>query len=277
MEITVTLVKELRNKTSAGMMDCKKALMETSGDMEQAVDVLRTKGLAAISKRSAKAAKEGLMRIKISADAKKAAMLEINCETDFVANNDKFKIFADKALDIVFGKSKEVIGQKEVTDLIGEVGASFGENIKIGRVEVLSTEGSFVSYIHLDNKLGVIVELSAKILSPEIERVGKDITLQVAASNPACVSAQDASKDIKDILDRERKIYKEQVKDKPANIIDKIVEGKVAKFLKQICLLDQPFVKDPEVSVKKYLQEKSKALGEEISVKSFVRIRIGEE
>lgn len=277
MEITVTLVKELRNKTSAGMMDCKKALMETSGDMEQAVDVLRTKGLAAISKRSAKVAKEGLMRIKISADAKKAAMLEINCETDFVANNDKFKIFADKALDIVFGKSKEVIGQKEVTDLIGEVGASFGENIKIGRVEVLSTEGSFVSYIHLDNKLGVIVELSAKILSPEIERVGKDITLQVAASNPACVSAQDASKDIKDILDRERKIYKEQVKDKPANIIDKIVEGKVAKFLKQICLLDQPFVKDPEVSVKKYLQEKSKALGEEISVKSFVRIRIGEE
>ena len=245
--------------------------------MEQAVDVLRTKGLAAISKRSAKVAKEGLMRIKISADAKKAAMLEINCETDFVANNDKFKIFADKALDIVFGKSKEVIGQKEVTDLIGEVGASFGENIKIGRVEVLSTEGSFVSYIHLDNKLGVIVELSAKILSPEIERVGKDITLQVAASNPACVSAQDASKDIKDILDRERKIYKEQVKDKPANIIDKIVEGKVAKFLKQICLLDQPFVKDPEVSVKKYLQEKSKALGEEISVKSFVRIRIGEE
>lgn len=277
MEITVTLVKELRNKTSAGMMDCKKALMETSGDMEQAVDVLRTKGLAAISKRSAKAAKEGLMRIKISADGKKAAMVEINCETDFVANNDKFKIFADKALDIVFGKSKEVIGQKEVTDLIGEVGASFGENIKIGRAEVLSTEGSFVSYIHLDNKLGVIVELSAKILSPEIERVGKDITLQVAASNPACVSAQDASKDIKDILDRERKIYKEQVKDKPANIIDKIVEGKVAKFLKQICLLDQPFVKDPEVSVKKYLQEKSKTLGEEISVKSFVRIRIGEE
>ncbi|MCK4946817.1 MAG: translation elongation factor Ts [Candidatus Aureabacteria bacterium] len=277
MEITVTLVKELRNKTSAGMMDCKKALMETSGDMEQAVDVLRTKGLAAISKRSAKAAKEGLMRIKISADGKKAAMVEINCETDFVANNDKFKVFADKALDIVFEKSKEVIGQKEVTDLIGEVGASFGENIKIGRAEVLSTEGSFVSYIHLDNKLGVIVELSAKILSPEIERVGKDITLQVAASNPACVSAQDASKDIKDILDRERKIYKEQVKDKPANIIDKIVEGKVAKFLKQICLLDQPFVKDPEVSVKKYLQEKSKTLGEEISVKSFVRIRIGEE
>ncbi len=277
MEITATLVKELRNKTSAGMMDCKKALMDTSGDMEKAVDVLRTKGLAAISKRSSKAAKEGLMKIKISADAKKAAMVEINCETDFVANNDKFKVFADKALDIVFEKNKEIVEQKEVTDLIGEVGASFGENIKIGRVEVLSTEGSFVSYIHLDNKLGVIVELSAKILSPEIERVGKDITLQVAASNPACVSAQDASKDIKDILDRERKIYREQVKDKPANIIDKIVEGKVAKFLKQICLLDQPFVKDPEVSVKEYLQERSKALGEEISVKSFVRIRIGEE
>ena len=274
MEIAATLVKELRNKTSAGMMDCKKALMETAGDMEKAIDILRTKGLASISKRSAKAAKEGLMKIKISDDAKKAAVVEINCETDFVANNDKFKLFADKTLDIVFEKGKEVVGQKEVTDLIGEVGASFGENIKIGRVEVLSTEGSFVSYIHLDNKLGVIVELSSKALSPEIERVGKDITLQVAASNPACVSAQDASKDI---LDRERKIYKEQVKDKPANIIDKIVEGKVAKFLKQICLLAQPFVKDPEISVEKYLQEKSKVLGEEISVKSFVRIRIGGE
>ncbi len=273
MEISAAQVKELRDKTGAGMMDCKKALAETGGDMGKAVDVLRKKGLAAISKRSGRAAKEGLIRIKVSADGKKTALVELNCETDFVANNDKFRVFADKVLETVYQNGESAKESKEVIDLIGDIGASIGENIKIGRVKVLSTKGCFVPYIHLDNKLGVIVELSAE-LDDGVRITGKDIAMQVAAANPLCVNAEQAPKDV---MEKEREIFADQVKGKPANIVDKIVEGKIKKFLNQICLLEQPFIKDQDISVKQYLEKKSKETGREINVNSFVRIKIGEE
>ncbi|MBN2190661.1 MAG: elongation factor Ts [Candidatus Aureabacteria bacterium] len=273
MEIGAAQVKELRDKTGAGMMDCKKALTETGGDMEKAVDVLRKKGLAAISKRSGRAAKEGLIRIKVSADGKKTALVELNCETDFVANNDKFRVFADKVLEIVYRNGEAAKESKEVIDLIGDIGASIGENIKIGRVKVLSTNGCFIPYIHLDNKLGVIVELSVD-LDDAIRLTGKDVAMQVAAASPLCVKAEQAPADV---LKKEREIFADQVKGKPANIVEKIVEGKIKKFLNQICLLEQPFIKDQEISVGQYLEKKSKETGKEIDVNGFVRVKIGEE
>ncbi|MDD5644001.1 MAG: translation elongation factor Ts [bacterium] len=273
MDISATQVKELRDKTGAGMMDCKKALAETGGNTEKAVDILRKKGLAAISKRSGRVAKEGLIRIKISSDGKKAALVELNCETDFVANNEKFRVFADKVLEIIYQNGESAKESGEITDLIGDIGASIGENIKIGRVKMLSTKGCFISYIHLDNKLGVIVDITSD-LDDGVRVVGKDIAMQIAAASPLCVSAEEAPKDV---LEKEREIFADQVKGKPANIVEKIVEGKIKKFFNQICLLEQAFIKDQDISVKQYLEKKSKETGKDIKVNAFVRVRIGEE
>ncbi|WP_058485184.1 translation elongation factor Ts [Defluviitalea phaphyphila] len=287
MAITAKMVKELREMTGAGMMDCKKALTEADGDMEKAVEVLREKGLAKAAKKSGRIAAEGLVKDYISEDGKVGAIVEVNSETDFVAKNEEFRTFVEQVAKQVsmtkstniedFMKEEWILdSSKTVQDVLNEKISVIGENLNIRRfVKFETQEGIISSYIHGGGRIGVLVELNCKNITDKVKEVAKDIAMQVAAINPKYISKEDVPSDF---IEKEREILKQQAlnEGKPANIVEKMIEGRLAKNLKEICLVDQPYIKDGDITVGKYLESVSKELGDDITIKNFVRYETGE-
>ena len=271
---SVDTVKELRERTGAGIMDCKTALKETGGDIEKAIDFLRKKGMASAAKRAGREAKEGLIVTRSA--GKKAALVEANCETDFVARTEDFKNLATLALDEVLASGEGAIAGEKLTQRIAELSGKIGEKILVRRARIVSAkDGQLFSYIHSNNKLGVLIEVSAPQSAgkPALEELGKNLAMQVAASNPIALTRDTVSTAV---VEREKAIYKEEVKSKPENIQDKIIQGKLDKFYQSQCLVEQPYIKDDKLSVKQLLEKASKELGDTVTVRQFVRFQLGE-
>jgi len=274
-EITAATVAKLREMTNAGMMDCKKALTETKGDINAAVDYLRKKGAATAASKVTRDAREGLIAQYIAPGGRLGVLVEVNCETDFVARNDMFRAFADDAAKRL-AADPNVNFNGEIEGLVAKI----RENIKIprhARMEV-SGNGMIAAYIHTGAKVGVLVEVGAgkeaTVANDEFKQLVKDITLQIAAGHPNAVSRDQVAPEL---LAKEKEIAAEQVKGKPPQAIAKIVEGKLEKFFQTHCLMDQGFVKkNSEVSVKEHLGSVAKQLGDEISIRRFVRFQVGE-
>ncbi len=275
MAVTADMVKELRERTGLGMMECKKALVETNGDIELAIENLRKSGQAKAAKKAGRIAAEGAVIAKVSADGKTAILLEVNSETDFVARDANFTTFANKVADRVLA-SKETDIAKVLASAYEDGAATtveearqalvqkIGENIQVRRAYVVTApEGVVGAYVH-SGKIGVLSVLKGGNID-----LGKDVSMHVAASNPLVVSSDQVDKAT---LDKEREIYTAQAADsgKPAEIVAKMVEGRISKFLKEVSLVDQPFVKDPETTVGKLVQKAG------ASVVSFIRIEVGE-
>ena len=275
MAITASMVKELRERTGSGMMECKKALVETGGDIEAAIENMRKSGQAKAAKKAGRTAAEGVIVIRFSADGTKAAMVEVNCETDFVAKDENFTSFADAVADRALNSSapdvetllNEPLHQGEETTINTAreaLIAKIGENMNVRRFQRFETEGgTLVSYLH-GVRIGVVVEMEGGDGA-----LGKDIAMHVAASNPMCVSADQVPAED---LAKEREIFKAQALQdgKPEKIIDKIVEGRVRKYLAENTLFGQPFIKDPDMTVEKLLS------GAGAGVKGFKRFEVGE-
>ena len=278
MQITASLVKELRERTGAGMMECKKALVATDGDVDAAVEEMRKTGLAAADKKSGRVAAGGVVAIVVAADRTSAAMVEVNCESDFVAKDDAFKEFAAMVGQRVLDETPadndalnvapiEAGSDTSVDERRRELIARMGENMTVRRfVNVRAATGVLGTYSH-GGRIGVVVEASGA--AGARDEVGKDIAMHVAASRPLCLSEADVPTDI---LEKERRILVAQAADsgKPPEIVEKMVAGRLQKYLKETTLLGQPFVKDPDLSVEKYLGQRG------VSVTSFVRYEVGE-
>jgi elongation factor Ts len=275
-EFTAGDVGKLREMTGAGLMDCKKALTEAKGNMEAAVDLLRKKGQATAAKKSTRATKEGVIAQNIQAGARAGVLVEINCETDFVARNDIFRAFADEmSRKLAAGAS---LAELE-SDRIAAV-AKIGENIQVPRFirYEVSGNGMIAAYIHTGAKVGVLVEVGAgkeaTVAHEDFKQLVRDITLQIAAGNPAVVSREQLPAAL---VAKEREIAAEQVKNKPPQAIAKIVEGKLEKYFQTCCLVDQGFVKrNSEISVKEHVGSIAKQLGDEIAIRRFARFQVGE-
>ena len=270
-EITASMVKELREATSLGMMECKKALTETGGDFKAAEELLRIKSGAKASKAAGRVAAEGLVSIFVSADGKMGAMAEVNCETDFMARNDDFAAFAkDVAQAVAQNNPADVAALSNVALTGGSVEdvrktlvMKLGENISVRRFVRYNTTGKLAAYLH-GSRIGVLLDYNGGN-----ETLGKDLAMHIAASKPICVSKDQVSQDL---LNQERKIYTAQAAEsgKPANIIEKMVEGRIAKYLAEVTLLGQPFVKDPDTLVEKLLTTQG------AQVKAFQMFTVGE-
>lgn len=275
MAITAKMVKELREKTGAGMMDCKKALTETDGNMEEAIDFLRKSGAAQAAKKADRIAAEGTTAIEVNGND--AVLLEVNCETDFVTKNETFKelvtdlgkhLVTKKPADLEAALQEEVEGRGEtVEEYINNVVATIGEKITLRRFALLNKadDAVFGSYLHMGGTIGALTVLDGT----NDEQLAKDIAMHVAAVNPSYVSREDVNEAE---VNREREVLKEQAlnEGKPEKIVEKMVEGRLGKFFEEICLLEQPFVKDDDVKVKKYLEEKG------ADINTFVRFQVGE-
>jgi elongation factor Ts len=273
MAITAALVKELRERTGAGMMECKKALVETDGDIEAAIENMRKSGQAKAAKKAGRTAADGVIVIKTTPDKKSAAIVEVNCETDFVAKDDNFKSFADAVGERVLGsdvadvEALMALPLHEGEDTTIEEArqalvAKIGENMTVRRFERVSTDGVLASYQH-GVRIGVVVDIDGDA------ELGRDIAMHVAASNPVCVDEAGVPADM---LAKERDIVETQAREsgKPDNIVEKMIEGRMRKYLGEITLRGQPFVKDPDMTVGKLLDSKG------ASVKGFVRFEVGE-
>ncbi|MDI6844155.1 MAG: translation elongation factor Ts [Anaerosomatales bacterium] len=291
MEITARMVQELREMTGAGMMDCKKALTEADGDMDKAVDILRTKGLAALQKKAGRATNEGVVAAYVSDDKRVGVLVEVNCETDFVARNADFLAFVNELAahiaaaapaDVAALTSQVFTGREHtVQEVLGETVGKLGENMNITRFvrREVSGTGAIASYIHMGGKIGVLVE--AAFTKPEtaaadaLASLLKDVAMQVAAASPIAVSPADVPADV---VEHELSIYRAQAAEsgKPEQIQQKIAEGRLQKFYKEVCLLEQAFVKDPEISVRDLVARVSKELGDEVSIVAFERFQLGE-
>lgn len=283
-EITAKLVKELRELTGSGMMDCKKALSEVGGDINKAADWLRENGILKAAKKSSRIAAEGLVRTDFNEDHTEASMVEVNSETDFVSKNEEFVQFVeriakqalDKAHDTLEDFMEGDLDGAKVKDVLTEKIAKIGENLNIRRFEKLKEDGvKYIGYIHGGGRIGVIIGLKTEAAWKEVEQIGKDVAMQVASMAPKFLSAADVAQDW---LESERKILKEAVinEGKPAEMADKIVEGKIKKELKDVCLTEQPFVKDSDKSVKQYVEDAAKALGKAVEIVSMNRYEVGE-
>lgn len=288
-EITASMVKELREKTDAGMMDAKKALVECNGDMEAAVDYLRTKGLAKAAKKSGRTAAEGLVAVYASADNKEASILEVNAETDFVARNQQFQEFATKAAQLSLSANSSIealasanygegkTAQEYLTSLI----ATIGENMSLRRTVKLSvSQGYVATYIHNAiapnlGKIGVLVALESSAPADKLSTLGKQLAMHVAASAPQFLDA--ASVDPA-VMERERSVQRETAlaSGKPADIVDKMLEGRMRKYCEEICLMDQAFIMDPDSKVSAIVENAAKEAGAPIKVASYVRFALGE-
>lgn len=273
-EITAAAVGQLRKMTNAGLMDCKKALTESNGDLDAAVDILRAKGAASAAKKAGRDANEGLIVTHIAAGAKTGSIVEVNCETDFVARNESFVEFcADMAKKIAANPSVDL-----EADRVAAV-ARISENIQIARSKVITLEGNGIvaSYIHTGGKVGVLVEVGTgkqeTTGQAAFSQLVRDITLQIAAAQPHVVSRESVPADV---IAKEKEIASEQFKDKPAAAIENILKGKIEKFYQTYCLVDQGFVKDGEISVKNHIASVEKELGDTIAIRSFVRFQVGE-
>ncbi|MGA6992756.1 MAG: translation elongation factor Ts [Candidatus Deferrimicrobiaceae bacterium] len=287
MQITAEMVRELREKTGAGMMDCKKALTESGGDTEAAVDVLRKKGLAAAAKKASRIASEGTVTAHVAAES--ATLVEINCETDFVAKTDDFQEFARQVAATVNGKGPKDVeeslllpgeGGVPLGTMLNEKVAKIGEKISFRRFARFAlpagASGVAVPYIHAGGKIGVLVELlGAGPDDAEFVALGKDMAMQVAAANPLYVSREDVPMAA---VEREKVIYREQAlaAGKPEKILDRIAEGKLEKYYGDFCLLEQSFIKDPERTVNALLKEMAAKSGVAVRVARFARFQVGE-
>jgi elongation factor Ts len=273
MTTGVDTVKELRERTGAGIMDCKSALKETGGDIEKAIDFLRKKGMASAAKRAGRDAKEGLIVIRV--EGAKAAIVETNCETDFVARTEDFKGLAAMALDETFRSGDKASSNPKIQDRIAELSGKIGEKIVLRRTKLVESAGATLfHYLHANQKLGVVVELSGPAGKPAFAQLGKDLAMQVAASNPLCIRRSEVPAES---LEREKAIYREEIKGKPENIVEKILEGKLGKFYQGACLLEQPFIKDDKLSVTQLIEQVSRETGAPIEIKRFVRFQLGEQ
>ena len=288
-EVTASLVKELRDKTGAGMMDCKNALVETNGNIEESIDWLRKKGISGAEKKSARVAADGVIAVSINTDA--AALVEINSETDFVSRNPDFQKFAKNISEIALingqtieelKKAKYLDSGKSVEEALTDLIGLIGENIVLRRSSLLKNANNniFSSYIHGQvneglGKIGVILSLESNITSDKIENLGKQVAMHIAASKPMAISSDDVDPEV---IERERSILVEQAKDsgKPDNIIEKMVDGRISKFFSEITLLDQTWVIDGESKVSKIIKDLEKDLSCNILIKDFKYFVLGE-
>ena len=279
------MVKELREMTDAGTMECKKALVEADGDMDKAVDVLRTRGLAAAAKKAGRATNEGTVMTVVAEDAKSAAVVELNCETDFVGMNEKFKAYAEKlgraalaanAADVEALKAASYEGES-VEDILTDAIHVLGENIQLPRATTVAA-GGVATYIHGGGKIGVVVTFDVEGIDPASEgfqTYGRDVAMQVAAASPVAATRESVPAEV---VEHEKAIYKAQAAEsgKPENIQEKMATGRLEKFYKENCLTEQAFVKNPDQTVNQYTEEAAKNLGGSIKVTGFVRWALGE-
>jgi elongation factor Ts len=286
MSVSANLVKELREKTNAGMMDCKKALQETNGDFDAAIEWLRKKGLASAAKKADRVAAEGLVAALVANNGKTGVLVEVNSETDFVAKNDHFKAFVAEVANMVATlnpaptDAAQLLETKMSTgmnlgDYLKESIARIGENLVVRRFTRVDTTGLVQTYIHGDGKIGVLVELGTTATGDAIKTLANDICLHVAAMSPLAISREEVDATI---VSKEREILKAKALEqgKKPEMLDKIVEGQINKFLAESCLLDQAFVKNPDLKVKDQVAAVAKTAGAEITVKKFVRFNLGE-
>ena len=292
MAITASMVKELREMTGAGMMDCKKALNETNGDMDAAIEFLRKNGQAKAEKKAGRIAAEGIVKTVVK-DDKVAAIVEVNSETDFVAKNDEFQGFVEAVvnqvadsdaadMDAFLAEPWAADTSKTVKDALVEKIAVIGENLNIRRFEkVVAENGCVVSYIHGGGRIGVLIEAETDVVNDEIKNALKNVAMQVAAMYPKYVSRDEVSQEYMDhekeiLLAAAKKENEESKKPKPDNIIEKMIIGRLNKELKEICLLDQTYVQDSDLTVAKYVEKVAKENNANITVKRFVRFESGE-
>jgi elongation factor Ts len=294
-EINPSLVKTLREKTNAGMMDCKKALTEAGGDLEKAEALLRQKGIASAGKKAGRAAKEGVIVASIQASGRVGVIAEINCETDFVAKNDIFTRFVKEVAEELSSDSASSASTLDhaseiklrstglaLKDAFAAKTAELGERMllrRFHRFEIpAGSEGVVASYIHLQGKVGVLVEVASTSAeaakSDSFRDMVKDITLQIAAASPTVISRDQVDQSL---VASEREIYKAQVQGKPENIVEKIVDGKMDKFYSTACLLEQACIKNPDITVTELLASKGKELGATLEVRRFARYMVGED
>ena len=293
MAITAAMVKELREMSGAGMMDCKKALTATDGDMDKAVEFLREKGLATAQKKAGRIAAEGIVMLKVSDDSKKAVAVEVNAETDFVAKNEKFQGYvaqvAEQALDTTAADIDAFLAEpwkfdttKTVNEALAGQIAVIGENMKIRRFQQVEEADGFVaSYTHMGGKIGVLVDVVTDVVNDAVKEMAKNVAMQVAALKPQYTSRAEVSADY---IEHEKGILLAQIKNdpkesqKPEKVIQGMITGRINKELKEICLLDQVYVKaeDGKQSVGKYVEEVAKANSAKITIKGFVRFETGE-
>ena len=284
-EITASAVAQLRKMSGQGMMDCKKALAETGGDLDKAMELLRKKGLATLAKRAGRDTTEGRVVYKMSGDGKTAAIASLCSETDFVAKSDDFiataDLLAECTLTAAADSGAEAIANTEIngrkfSDILTDTVSKTGEKVEIGDYfrYTRAGVGLFGSYIHFNGKIGALVEVEtdSDAVAQAVKQTADEIAMHITAINPLGLDKDGVDPEL---LEKERAIAAEQVKDKPANIIDKIVDGKIAKFLKDNCLIEQPFVKDDSVTVGQALANAAKAAGGQAKIKRFVRVEIG--
>ncbi|EDP74527.1 translation elongation factor Ts [Hydrogenivirga sp. 128-5-R1-1] len=286
MAVSMADVKKLREMTGAGMLDCKNALEEAQGDIEKAKEILRVKGLAKAEKKAGRETKEGLIRVRVTEDRKKGAMIELNCETDFVARNEEFQKLADEILEHILsldenanreGEGSDILSQKffkeegkTVEELIKEAIAKIGENIRLTRYCRYDTGDYLHSYLHGGGRIGVLLEFKAPQVNDDVIRLVQDVAMQIAAMRPEFVSVETIPSDV---LEREKSILKEQAKQegKPEHILEKIVQGKLKKFYQEKVLLEQAFIKDDKKTVGQVIKESG--LG--VEIKRFCRFELG--
>lgn len=279
MSISASMVKDLREKTGAGMMDCKKALEECSGEMENAVDWLRQKGLSKAAKRADRATSEGVISCIVKNDGKLAVLVEVKCETDFVARGDKFKEFAQLVAERVADVNPQSLedDKMNVRDQLNETISSTGENITLGRFVRMEAEAGIIgSYVHSNGKIAVLVEVKGGSNSDAVQELAKNVAMQIAATAPL---ALDATCLDPALVEREREVYRQKAKEegKPDNIIEKIADGAVKKYCKEVCLLEQPYIRDDKMTISDLLKQSAKAAGEQLSIGRFVRLQLGVE
>ena len=293
MAITAAMVKELREISGAGMMDCKKALTATEGDMDKAMEFLREKGLATAQKKASRIAAEGIVMLKVAEDSKKAVAVEVNAETDFVAKNEKFQAYvaqvAEQALeteaadiDAFLAEPWKFDTSKTVNEALAGQVAVIGENMKIRRFQKVEEENGFVaSYTNMGGKIGVLVDVVTDVVNDEIKEMAKNVAMQIAALNPKYTNRSEVSEEY---IAHEKEILMAQIQNdpkesqKPEKVIQGMISGRINKELKEICLLDQVYVKaeDGKQSVEKYVAEVAKANGANVTIKGFVRYETGE-
>ncbi len=293
MEITASMVKELREISGAGMMDCKRALTEAEGDMDNAIEILRERGQAKAVKKAGRVAAEGVVTLKVSEDGGKAVAVEVNSETDFVAKNEKFRQFveqvADQTMDTVTDDVDVLLGEpwkadpsKTVNEILVSQIATIGENMKIRRFEKMEEKNGFIApYTHMGGRIGVLVDVESDVVNDDIKEMAKNLAMQVAALRPVYTNRSEISDDY---IAHEEEILRAQIMNdpkesqKPEKVIDGIIKGRVNKELKEICLMDQVYVKaeDGKQTVSQYVDQVAKANNAQITIKGFIRFETGE-
>lgn len=274
--ITKEDVVNLREKTGAGLIDCKRALADSNGDMEEAISLLRKKGVASAAKKAGRDAGEGIIAQHLNADRSKGILVEVNCETDFVAKNEDFIAFSREVAQDLLGNPEIDLESKRTEQV-----AKIGENIRISRSESLAPSGNGVveSYVHTGAKVAVLIAIfTESVLSEEsnskVLSLAKDLCMHIAATSPVCVSRDDIPSEL---VEKEKEIALAQAEGKPAQAIEKIVQGKLEKYFSTSCLLEQPFVKDPDHVIRDLLSSLGNEIGAEIGVERFIRFQVGED